>query len=205
MCKCDVEVPHFVSFPLLLREINHPVGKISINAITTTGATSNYSAKRRIGLPPARRQLFGPPRPASGPRIRSGAYPDNADRWRVGRENAASTAPDWPGPASARAPWYRSPLHRPRRSCSASRRASRTVSDIWPLIEWVFFLPGDLLVLTLMAGGPEVATFLELTTESLGGSISGVVSFMAWLVVLGFVMNMLGFVMNIWASITRSE
>jgi hypothetical protein len=69
----------------------------------------------------------------------------------------------------------------------------------------VFFLPGDLLVLTLMAGGPEVATFLELTTESLGGSISGVVSFMAWLVVLGFVMNMLGFVMNIWASITRSE
>ena len=73
------------------------------------------------------------------------------------------------------------------------------VSDIWPLFEWVFFLPGDLLVLALMEELPEVATFLELTpAESFGGSLSGVVSFLAWAFVLCFVAG-------IWISITETE
>ena len=64
-----------------------------------------------------------------------------------------------------------------------------TISDIWPLIEWVFFLPGDSLVLGLMAALPGVATFFELTPESLGGSASVALSIMAWLWALGAVVG----------------
>ena len=42
-------------------------------------------------------------------------------------------------------------------------------ANIWPLIEWVFFVPGDAVFLGLMVALPGVATFFEITPTSFGG------------------------------------
>lgn len=58
-----------------------------------------------------------------------------------------------------------------------------TVSDTWLWFKWLYFYPGDLLLLGLMRGAAPVAIFFEISDGSFGGEFSGVVSFFAWLVV----------------------
>ena len=73
-----------------------------------------------------------------------------------------------------------------------------TVSDIWSLIEWVFFLPGDGLLLVLMEMLPGIGTFFELMPESYGGWFSGTVSFLSWA-------NVPFFVWGVWVTIKEDE
>lgn len=54
-----------------------------------------------------------------------------------------------------------------------------TISDVWLWFKWLYFLPGDVLIATLV-GTPEGA-FFEVSSSSLMGTTSGVVSGFAWL------------------------
>ena len=73
-----------------------------------------------------------------------------------------------------------------------------TISDIWPLIEWVFFVPGDAVFLVLMLVLPGVATFFEITPASFGGWFSGIVSLLSW-------SNVPFFVVGVWGTIKEDE
>ena len=56
-----------------------------------------------------------------------------------------------------------------------------TISDAWLWLKWVFFAPGDLLLLILMKYAASVALFIEITPADLGGMASGTISALAWL------------------------
>jgi hypothetical protein len=60
-----------------------------------------------------------------------------------------------------------------------------TISDVWLWFKWLYFYPGDGLLYAVMSGAPKIAYFFELSSVSYGGGFSGVVSFFAWLIVLG--------------------
>jgi hypothetical protein len=62
-----------------------------------------------------------------------------------------------------------------------------TISDVWLMVKYVYFAPGDLLILSLMAENPKFAAFLELDASSLYGWKSGVISGIAWLIALSAV------------------
>lgn len=53
-----------------------------------------------------------------------------------------------------------------------------TVTDVWILIKWLYFLPGDLLIWALMQF--QWATFWNVTAASYGGWGSGILSFVVW-------------------------
>ena len=58
-----------------------------------------------------------------------------------------------------------------------------TISDIWPMVEYVLFLPGDGVVYALLGTG--VGNFLELSAKSYGGWWSGIFSALTWMIALG--------------------
>src|SRR5262245_24471609 len=62
-----------------------------------------------------------------------------------------------------------------------------TISDVYLWLSWVFFAPGYLVLLLMMQTLPTVALFLELTPNSLSGTLSGVLSAIAWLFAFGAV------------------
>lgn len=64
-----------------------------------------------------------------------------------------------------------------------------TISDVWLWFKWLYFYPGDV-VLEVILKIPGLATFLEVSDASFGGSASGIMSAPVW----GFVWLM------IWAS-----
>lgn len=59
-----------------------------------------------------------------------------------------------------------------------------TISDIWLWFQWIFFLPGDALLAATMSN-QWLATFLEITPLNYGGWLSGIVSAIAWVILLG--------------------
>ena len=65
-----------------------------------------------------------------------------------------------------------------------------TISDIWPLAEYVLFLPGDYFIDE--AKDQKFGKFLELSTNSYGGVLSGLVSLMAWALAITIVSAILG-------------
>ena len=66
------------------------------------------------------------------------------------------------------------------------------LSDLWLWAQWMFFAPGDLLLLVCMKHFPGLALFLELDAASLSGPLSGTLFFCLALVAIALVM--LGFV-----------
>ena len=54
-----------------------------------------------------------------------------------------------------------------------------TISDIWPMVEYVLFLPGDGVIYVLLGTG--VGNFLEISAKSYGGWWSGIFSGLVWL------------------------
>ena len=66
------------------------------------------------------------------------------------------------------------------------------------LVEWVFFLPGDALLLVLMEVLPGIGTFFELTPASFGGWFSGIASLLSWA-------NVPLFVVGVWRTIKEDE
>jgi hypothetical protein len=59
-----------------------------------------------------------------------------------------------------------------------------TISDAWLWLKWIFFAPGDLLLLLLMSHGTSVALFFEINPASLYGALSGMFSVFIWLWVI---------------------
>jgi hypothetical protein len=57
-----------------------------------------------------------------------------------------------------------------------------TISDVWLWVKWFYFLPGDFLVQVI--GPTPLGAFLEISVLSYHGVGSGIVSAIAWLVVL---------------------
>jgi hypothetical protein len=57
-----------------------------------------------------------------------------------------------------------------------------TISDAWLWLKWVFFAPGDLLLLLLMKFGTGAAVSLQINPTDLSGWISGLLSAAIWLV-----------------------
>lgn len=59
-----------------------------------------------------------------------------------------------------------------------------TISDIGILCRWIFFAPGDCILLGIMLKMPGFAAFLELTPQFLYGWWSAFLSLIAWVCVL---------------------
>jgi hypothetical protein len=64
-----------------------------------------------------------------------------------------------------------------------------TISDAWLWLKWIFFAPGDLLLLLLMNYGTPVALFLEISPTSISGILSGFMSGIIWLIVVPFIIE----------------
>ncbi len=63
-----------------------------------------------------------------------------------------------------------------------------TISDVWLWFNWLYFYPGDWLISKWFLGNP-VGQFLEFTINDLGGFFSGVISFIAWGIVLTMIVS----------------
>ncbi len=59
-----------------------------------------------------------------------------------------------------------------------------TISDAMGWLGWVFFAPGDWLLLMLMSHAPSIALFFEITPAMLYGTLSGIVSPVIWISLL---------------------
>ena len=55
-----------------------------------------------------------------------------------------------------------------------------TISDMWLWLKWIFFAPGDLLLLLLMKYWTPIALFLEISPKDLSGFFSGLISSFVW-------------------------
>lgn len=63
-----------------------------------------------------------------------------------------------------------------------------TITDLWLWFKWLYFMPGDVVV--SMVGPIGLGRFLEMTPDSsLGGLGSGVMSFLAWTLLITFVVD----------------
>jgi hypothetical protein len=54
-----------------------------------------------------------------------------------------------------------------------------TISDTWLWFKWLFFFPGDSLIVGLMKFG-DIVTFFELSASSFGNWFSWIISFAFW-------------------------
>ena len=59
-----------------------------------------------------------------------------------------------------------------------------TITDVWNWLVWLFFLPGDCFLYFIMAVFPDLAQFFELSSNSYHGFISGIFSFIVWVVII---------------------
>jgi hypothetical protein len=59
-----------------------------------------------------------------------------------------------------------------------------TISDIWSWIGWVYFAPGDLMLLGAMRDLTNFARFFEMTPQMLSGVWSFFISTLFWLWIL---------------------
>jgi hypothetical protein len=55
-----------------------------------------------------------------------------------------------------------------------------TISDLWLWFKWLYFYPGDALLLLTMEILPSVSAFFEISQADFGGVFSGVISFFVW-------------------------
>jgi hypothetical protein len=59
-----------------------------------------------------------------------------------------------------------------------------TIDDVWLMVKYVYFAPGDLVIFAHMAD-PDLPTLFELNASWLYGWASGVISGIAWFIALG--------------------
>ncbi|MCY1427556.1 hypothetical protein D9M71_434060 [compost metagenome] len=63
---------------------------------------------------------------------------------------------------------------------------SITIGDIWLWCDWLFYYPGDTLILFLINHAPpKFIQFFEITYNSYGGPFSGVISGVVFLFIFG--------------------
>jgi hypothetical protein len=70
-----------------------------------------------------------------------------------------------------------------------------TISDTWLWFKWLFFYPGDFLILAIMKFG-DIQTFLELSASTFGNWFSGIISFIFWLHPIVIVVLFLNFLLS---------
>jgi hypothetical protein len=61
-----------------------------------------------------------------------------------------------------------------------------TIDDVWLMVRYVYFAPGDLLVFGQMAD-PDLPTLFDLDASWLYGWASGTISGLVWFIVLGII------------------
>lgn len=59
-----------------------------------------------------------------------------------------------------------------------------TISDFWLWVKWLYFWPGDAVIVLLIQNAPDVAAFFELSPARIGGPLSLFLSFPLWIVAL---------------------
>jgi len=83
-----------------------------------------------------------------------------------------------------------------------------TVSDIWPSIEWLFFLPSQAIIWSLISSNLGLASFFEFTCISWRGVIAFLLSLLSWgsavyalifciMIVVAFISTMTDLLFNI--------
>ena len=60
-----------------------------------------------------------------------------------------------------------------------------TISDVWLWASYIFFAPGDVILLGIMLKLPSVAAFLEMTPKLVSGWWSLAISFLFWAICFG--------------------
>lgn len=55
-----------------------------------------------------------------------------------------------------------------------------TISDLWLWVKWIFYAPGDCILLGVMLQMPSLARFLEISTLMLYGWQSFAISLVVW-------------------------
>ena len=70
------------------------------------------------------------------------------------------------------------------------------LSDVWLWVNWLFFAPGDLLLLLCMTHLPELAVFLEIDPTLVSGPLSGTLFFCFLLVFIAFMTLVFVFLEN---------
>jgi hypothetical protein len=68
----------------------------------------------------------------------------------------------------------------------ANGDGSVTGADVAEWAGWVFFAPGDWILLGLMRTQPDTAMFLDITPELESGLLSGIISLAVWIGILAF-------------------
>jgi hypothetical protein len=58
---------------------------------------------------------------------------------------------------------------------------SVTISDVWLWFKWLYFYPGDGAIYALVNTVPWFGQFFEITYNSYGGILSGLISFFVWI------------------------
>jgi hypothetical protein len=61
-----------------------------------------------------------------------------------------------------------------------------TISDVWLMVKYVYFAPGDLVIFAHLSDR-ELPTLFELDASWLYGWTSGVISGLVWFIVLGII------------------
>ncbi len=64
---------------------------------------------------------------------------------------------------------------------------SVTISDIWLWFKWIYFYPGDGVIYFLVNKASSIGNFLEISYADYGGVLSGIISFIVWIVILGMI------------------
>ena len=59
-----------------------------------------------------------------------------------------------------------------------------TISDVGLWFPWLFFFPGDLIVLVFINIIPPLGRFFEMNVESYGGIFSAIVSVLFWFMLI---------------------
>jgi hypothetical protein len=63
---------------------------------------------------------------------------------------------------------------------------SVNLTDVWLFLRWVFFAPGDFVLLALMLYTTGFAALVGIGTQMLFGAVSGAISAVVWILVFGF-------------------
>jgi hypothetical protein len=64
-----------------------------------------------------------------------------------------------------------------------------TISDVWLWFKWLFFYPGDFIILYTIKILAPLATFFEISTDNYGGWLSGILSIISWLIIFKIIKN----------------
>ena len=78
-----------------------------------------------------------------------------------------------------------------------------TITDVIKLMKQLFFLPGDSLAYLAINKAPRIAQFFELGHDKFHGVLTGIISFIAWVVFFIILMLIKEVITDIYKKISR--